>query len=163
MHSSPRASGAGGGAIFGAALAITLALACTSAPVAAQEVYKSVDAEGHVVYSDRGTTKDAPKSAVRVDEPDPAEVARLAKEQEVLKAAELVRERQQASDDKKKATEEHRKEVACQSARNYYLHLRDLNRIYHDDTAGNRRWYSDEEADALREHARQAMTAACGS
>jgi hypothetical protein len=147
------------GAIVGA----LLALAGVTTPAAAQQVYKSVDAEGHVIYSDRGSTKDAPKTSVRFDEPDPAEVARLAKEQEVLKASELARERQQASDDKKKAADDHRKAVACQSARNNYYRLRDLNRIYHDDGAGNRRWYSDEEADALKEHARQAMTAACGS
>jgi len=146
----------------GAMVAATLALACSSAPCAAQEVYKSVDAQGHVVYSDRGSIKDAPKTAVHVDEPDPAEVARLAREQEVLKAAELAREHQQASDDKKKATEQHRREMACQSARNNYYRLQDLNRIYHDDATGNRRWYSDAEADALKENARQAMAAACG-
>jgi hypothetical protein len=156
--SQPALECASRGAILGA----MFALACASAPATAQEVYKSVDAEGHVVYSDRGTTKAAPKSSVHVDEPDPAEVARLAKEQEVLKAAELAREHQEAADDKKKATAEHRREAACQSARNHYFRLRDLNRIYQDDAAGNRRWYSDEEADALKEHARQAMTAACG-
>jgi hypothetical protein len=150
-------------ALRAAFLGAMVALACASAPAVAQEVYRSVDAEGHLVFSDRGTTKGAPKTAVHVDEPDPAEVARLAKEQEVLRAAELAREHQQAADDKKKMTEEHRKEATCQSARNNYLRLRDLNRIYHDDTAGNRHWYSDEEADALKEHARQAMTAACGS
>jgi hypothetical protein len=149
-------------ALRGAILGAMVALACAAAPAAAQEVYKSVDAEGHLVYSDRGTAKGGPKTTVHVDEPDPAEVARLAREQEVLKAAELAREHQEAADDKKKATEEHRKQAACQSARNYYFHLRDLNRIYHDDSAGNRSWYSDAEADALKEHAHQAMTAACG-
>jgi hypothetical protein len=160
MRNSPTAFAAGARA---AILGALLVLACTSRPVHAQQVYKSVDAEGHVVYSDRGASKEAPKTTVHVDEPDPAEVARLAKEQEVLKAQELTREHQQAADDKKKATEDHRKEAACQSARNSYNRLRDLNRIYHDDADGNRRWYSDEEADALRERARQAMTAACGS
>jgi hypothetical protein len=147
----------------GALVGALLALAGVSPPATAQQVYKSVDGAGHVVYSDRGSTKDAAKTSVRVNEPDPAEVARLAKEQEVLNAAELARERQQATDDKNKTTEEHRKAVACQSARNNYHRVRDLNRIYQDDAAGNRRWYSDEEADALKEHARQAMTAACGS
>src|SRR5215469_14528519 len=147
------------GAIVGA----MLALACASAPAAAQQVYRSVDSEGHVVFSDRGASKDAHKTSVRVDEPDPAEVARLAREQEVLKAAELARERQQATDDRKKATEQHHKEAACESARSNYYRLRDLNHIFQDDAAGNRRWYSDEEADAAKERARRAMTAACGN
>lgn len=149
--------------LLAAIVGATLALACASAPAAAQDVFKSVDAQGHVVYSDRGGTKDAPKTSVRVAEPDPAEVARLAKEQEVLKAAELARERQEAADDKKKATDQHRKEMACQSARSNYYRLRDLNRIYQDDAAGNRRWFSDEEADVLKERARQAMTTTCGN
>jgi len=149
-------------AFLGAIVGATLALACASAPAVAQEIYRSVDSQGHVVYSDRGTTKDAPKTSVHVDEPDPAEVARLAKEQEVLRAADLARERQQAADDKNKASQDHRKAVACQSARNTYYRLRDLNRIYQDDAAGNRRWFSDEEADALKERARRAMTSACG-
>lgn len=141
----------------------TVALVCASAPAAAQQVYKSMDAQGHVVYSDRGSTKDAPQTSVHVDEPDPAEVARLAKEQEVLKAAELSRERQEAADDRQKATEQHRRDAACQSARTNYFRLRSLNRIYQDDAAGNRRWFSDEEADVLKERARQTMTAACGN
>jgi hypothetical protein len=147
----------------GAMAGALLALACAGAPAVAQQVYRSVDSAGHVVYSDRGATKEAPMTSVHVDEPDPAEVARLAREQEVLKAAELARERQQATDDRKKATEDHRKTVACQSARSNYYRLRDLNRIFQDDAAGNRRWYSDEEADAAKERARRAMTAACGS
>src|SRR5215475_7315502 len=138
MHRSPKAPvNTFRGAIVGA----TFALVCASAPAAAQEIYRSVDAQGHVVFSDRGLNRDAPKTAVHVDEPDPAEVARLAREQEVLRAADVAREHQQAADDKQKATEQHRKDMACQSARSNYYRLRDLNRIYHDDAGGNRRWY----------------------
>ena len=46
-----------------------------SHPALAQQVYKSVDAQGNVVYSDRGSTKNAPTTSVHVTEPDPAEVA----------------------------------------------------------------------------------------
>jgi hypothetical protein len=147
----------------GAVLAALVALGCPLRPLPAQEVYKSVDAEGHVVYSDRGGSKGAPKTAVHVDQPDPAEVARLAKEQEMLKAEDAQRSKQQAIDDKNKATQGHNRQVACQNARNTYYRLKDSARIYQRDAEGNRVYYSDEEADAMREQARRAMTAACGS
>lgn len=40
----------------------------------ADEVYKSIDAQGHVVYSDRPDSS-AHKAVVNVDRPDPKEVA----------------------------------------------------------------------------------------
>jgi multidrug efflux pump subunit AcrA (membrane-fusion protein) len=146
------------GAILGALVALF-----SLTPVPAQEVYRSVDAAGHVVYSDRGATKNAPKTAVRVEEGDPAEAARLAKEQQLLQAEETQRTKQQAIDDKNKANADHQKQVACQNARNYYYRLRDSGRIYQRDSDGNRVYYSDSEADTLREQAKRAMTSACGT
>jgi len=147
----------------GAIAGVVAALACAPLTLPAQEVYKSVDAEGHVVYSDRAPTKSAPKTTVHVDKPDPAEAARLAREQQMLQAEDAQRTKQQALEEKNKATQEHNRQVACESARNKYLHLRDSGRIYTRDADGNRVYYSDEQADAMREQARQAMTAACGT
>jgi hypothetical protein len=117
------------------------------------------------VYSDRGSTKTAPKSQVHVDEPDPAEVARLAKEQQLLDAAELERKKEQAAADHEKAIENRdlqQKHKACDNARNNYFRLNETNRIFKRDADGSRVYYSDAEADALREQAKRAMTAACG-
>ena len=147
-------------AAVGSALTVLLA-AAAAAP--AQEVYKSVDADGHVVYSDRSNTKSAPKTAVHVDKPDPAEVARLAKEQEMLKAEDAQRTKQQAAQDKTRAMQEHNRQAACENARNKYFHLRDSGRIFTRDADGNRTYYSDEQIDAMRGQARQAMNAACGT
>ena len=151
--------------VFGrAAPAALLALACVALP--AQEVYKSVDADGHVVYSDRGASKTAPKTAVRVNEPDPVEVARLAKQQQLLDAAELQRQKDQAAADRGKALSERtrqQKEKACENARNNYFRLRDTDRLYKRDAEGNRVFYSDAEVEAARAQAKQAMTAACGT
>jgi hypothetical protein len=147
----------------GAVLAALVALTCPSRPLSAQEVYKSVDAQGHVVYSDRGAAKSAEKTPVHVDQPDPAEIARLAKEQEMLKAEDQARAKQQQIDNKNKAAEDHRKQLACQNARNYYFRLIDSRRIYHPTDNGDRVFYSDEDADALRQKAKQAMNDACGS
>jgi hypothetical protein len=138
-------------------------LACISASLPAQEVYRSVDASGHVVYSDRGASKSAPKSTVHVNEPDPAEVARLAHEQELMTADETARERQQALEDKSRANQQHKKQQACDKARNEYYRVRETGRLYKRDADGNRVYYTDDDADALREQARRTMLAACGS
>ena len=158
QHSTP-ASGSCRGRT---ALAVLIALAAPGL-TPAQEVYKSVDAQGKVVYSDRGVTKNAPKTSLRVEPGNPAEAARLAKEQAELKAADLERSVQQAADDRNKATADHKRQVACQNARNRYYQLKDSGRIFKRDAAGNRVYYPDSEADSMREQARKAMIAACGN
>lgn len=147
----------------GAALGALVALCCPLTPVQAQEVYRSVDAEGHVIYSDRGASKNAPKTTVQVTEGDPAEAARIAKEQQLLQAEDTQRAKQQAIDEKNKSGADHQKQLACQNARNYYYRLRDSARLYQRGPDGNRVYYSDSEADTLREQAKRAMTAACGT
>jgi hypothetical protein len=146
------------------ALLVALVLSmCTACPLGAGEVYKSVDADGHVVYSDRADATGAQKSAVHSDPSNPAEAARLAKEQEIQKAEELQRTRQKLIDDTKKAQQDQIKQLQCDNARNRYYSLKDARRIFDLDAEGNRVFYSDAEADTRREEARQAMTAACGT
>jgi hypothetical protein len=127
----------------------------------AGEVYKSTDAAGHVVYSDRATTSTAQKSTLHVDQPDPVEVARNAKEQEILKAQAAQRKKQQAVEDLKKAQEDHNSKVRCENARNRYFSMKAARRLYSQDADGNRVYYSDTDGDAKREDARQAAAAAC--
>jgi hypothetical protein len=146
----------------GTALAL-LVLFVSARPGTAQEVYKSVDADGHVTYSDRGNTKNAPKTSLKVNEGDPAEAARLAKEQQLLKAEDVQRARQDAEDAKTKAAEDRQHETACKNARNSFNRIRDSNRLFKIEADGSRSYYSDEEADAMRAQAQRAMTAACGS
>jgi Domain of unknown function (DUF4124) len=147
----------------GAMIVALLALACAVAQLPAQEFYRSVDAQGHVVYSDRGAVKGALKTTMHVDEPNPTEVARLAHEQELLSADEAVRARQQALDDKNRVTQQRKKQQACEKARTEYSHMKESARLYQRDAAGNRVYYTDDEADVLREQARRAMVATCGS
>ena len=146
----------------GAVLAALVLLACPACPPRANEVYKTVDAQGHVVYSDRADTA-AEKTPVRVDPPNETEAARIAKEQEILKAEEIQRNRQKSVDDARKAQADSAAQVQCEKARSRYYALKDARRVYQRDADGNRIYYSDQEADAKREEARQAVTTACGS
>src|SRR5277367_2124022 len=135
---------------------------CPLSSPRAGEVYKSIDADGHVVYSDRADTS-VQKSVVRTDQPNPQDVARNAKEQEILKAEDNQRKRQQAVDDAKKAQQDHLRQVQCDSAREHYYALKDARLIYNRDADGNRVYYNDVDANAKREEASAAMAAACGT
>jgi len=142
---------------------VLLVLLAPARPAPAQEIYKSVDAAGHVTYSDRGTSKNSPKTTLKVEEGDPAEAARIAKEQELLKVEDVQRARQEALDARNKAAQDRQRETACKNARNSYFRVKDANRLFKLDAEGNRVYYSDEEADKMRVQAQRAMTTACGS
>lgn len=158
-HSRKRCDIAERSAVF-LALLLVVRPGC---PLLAQEVYKSTDAQGHVVYSDRASTSSAQKTVVHVDQPDPEEVARIAKEQQILNAQDIQRKKQQSADDKTKAQQDRDKQARCDAARNHYFSLKDARRVFHMDADGNRVYDTDAEADAQRAEALQAMTAACGT
>jgi hypothetical protein len=129
----------------------------------AQEVYKSVDANGQVIYSDRGSSKNAPKTSVHFEEANPAEAARIAREQQALNAADAARRKEQQADEKAQAAADKKRQESCRNARNEYDRLMNRRALYKLGADGQRAYYTDEEADALREQARKTMTAACGS
>lgn len=131
-------------------------------PSYADGIYKSVDAQGHVVYSDRATTPAAQKSVVHVIQGDPAEAARAAKETSILKAEENQRKQAQDLQSRNQAQQDHDKKALCENARNRYNSLKDMNLLYRLDAQGNRVFYTDAEADARKEQARMAMVSACG-
>jgi Domain of unknown function (DUF4124) len=152
-----------------------LTVACAAAVLAlltsvwhtanAQEIYRSVDAQGHVVYSDRGATRNAPKTSLHVEEGDAAEAARLARQQQLLQAQNAQRSKQDAAADKARESAERSHDQACKNARNDYYRLMDARRVAEPqrDADGNRVYYSDDEADALREKAKKAMDGACAN
>jgi len=145
----------------GAILAGLILLVCAPPLLRAGEIYKSVDAEGHVVYSDRADRPAAQKSAVTVQPPDSKEAARIAKEQAILQSEESQRNQQKLIDDAKKTQQEQVKRAQCDRARDHYYSVKDARRLYDRDADGNRVYLSDPDADAKREEARQAMAAAC--
>jgi hypothetical protein len=143
---------------------VMAAVLLIGAPEARADVYKSVDEQGHVVYSDRAITPASRKTSVDVQEADPQEAARLAKQQQMLKAVDDQRQQQESNAERVKLQTQQKqleKKVRCDSARNRYLSLKDANVIYHRDADGNKVFLPDTEADAKREEARKAMEAAC--
>jgi hypothetical protein len=150
-------------ATFGAVFTALALILWPADRLQANEVYKSVDAQGHVVYSDHPETGTEQKSEVKVEGPNRTEAARIAKEQAILNAEETQRNKQKSIEDAKKAQADHTAQVQCDAARNRYYQLKDARRIYDRDADGNRRYLSDPDGDTRREEARQAMSAACAS
>ncbi len=148
---------------FQVALAIATCLALApGAPRAGEtRVYKTVDAQGNVVYTDRGSEANASKTSVRFHEPSPEEVARLEKERQ---AAETRQMQEAVNSSLRRAQEvkaQQEKQAACERARNQFYSMKDAGRLYQRDAQGNRSYLTDAEADARREQARRLMEAAC--
>jgi hypothetical protein len=147
---------------WAAAVTAGLLFAAVSHPARADQVYKSVDAQGHVTYSDRPNAAGAQKTDVTYQQADPKEAARLAKEHQVLNAEDDQRKKQQFTTDKNKAQQDKDRQARCQAAKDHYNSIKD-GRLYKRDSDGNRQFMSDSEADAQRETARQVMNTACGT
>jgi len=132
-----------------------------SSTAPADQVYKSVDAQGHVTYSDRPSAG-AQKTDIVVQQADPKEAQRLAKERMLLKAEDDQRTKKTADDEQAKAKQDSKKKQLCDNARRHYNDIKDANRIYAVTADGNREFYTDAQADAMRTEAKRAMDAACG-
>ena len=132
-------------------------------PALADEIYKSVDAQGHVVYSDRPNSAAAHKTAIAVQQADPNEAARLAKERMLLKAEDEQRKSNQAADSRLRAQQDALKKEQCKNARDRYNFLKSVNRLFTPGADGSREYYTDAQLDAKREEARRKMTTACGA
>ena len=140
-----------------------LLFTCSVSPALADQVYRSVDAQGHVTYSDRPTTPSAQKTDVAVQQADQKEAQRLARENMLLKADDAQRTQKEATESQAKAKQDAEKKRLCENARNRYNDLKSVNRIYTVNADGTRDYFSDEKADATRQEAQRAMQAACGS
>jgi hypothetical protein len=137
--------------------------ACVIYPTAADQVYKSVDAQGHVTYSDRPTAVGARKTDITVQQADPKEAERLAKERVLLRADDDQRNRQQNDANRAKAQQDSEKKQRCETARARYNFLMSVNRLFEPTADGSRTYYTDAQADAMRAAAKRAMDDACGT
>ena len=141
---------------------LLLSLPLTAWPA---DVYRSIDAQGHVKYSDTPSP-----GAVLVSTADVAisagpgsEDAGSAK-QAIAKAANEASE-QVAQEEAQQAVEKDTAaahEAQCKQAQDAYQKSITARRLYTVDANGNRQYMSDQQADAQRVQYRMAMQAACG-
>jgi tRNA A37 threonylcarbamoyladenosine modification protein TsaB len=138
-------------------------LICLASPLTAPhagEVYKTVDAEGHVVYSDHADPN-APKSAVQVNVMSAKQAAGAPNSRQRKKPPTCNTGKQQAVEAAKIAKLDHDAKLQCDDAQKNFYAMKASERLYHQDSAGNRVYYSDAETAMKREEARQTMVLAC--
>lgn len=131
----------------------------------ADEIYKSTDAEGRVMYSDRPPAGKA--EVVRIESAPRNEAAALARAKRELQDIATLDQRRKrealAKAAEKKAAENaaKRKDQRCTEARNLYLGFTEHSRIYRRNEAGERVYYSAAEIDAERITSKQRMDEEC--
>lgn len=144
---------------------VAAGLLLTMAIVAAEDIYKSTDAQGRPVYSDRPlsstaervTIQSRPRDAAAAEERARQELAELVRRQE-------ERDRQTAASraaKQEKETAEKAQAERCIAARNRYFTFAEGNRLYRRDEAGNRVYYTGAEIDAERVAAKNKMDQEC--
>jgi hypothetical protein len=120
-------------------------------PLCAAEVYKTTDAEGHVVYTDHADPK-APQKAIQVDTSSAKQAARIAKAQAQHKAEDVQHRKQLALEAAKMAKLDRDAKMECDDAQKKFFALK---------ADGNPGAGADPAAARKREAARQAMIIAC--
>lgn len=141
-----------------------LVLMLTALPVLSDDVYRTVDPQGHVTYSDKPLTPASKKVEIDVIAANPQEAARLAKEQALANAdvAQQARQAaQQAGEQQKQANQEAVQRRRCDAARARYSIFAAGGRIFKMDDQGNRAFYSDEEIEAQRIASKAAVDSLC--
>jgi hypothetical protein len=130
----------------------------------ADDLYKTVDPQGHIVYSDRPLSSASQRISVQVTAPNPEEAARMSKEQAMLNAdaaQQAQQARHDADEQNKKAAQDATQKRRCDSARDRYAVFAAGGRIFKSDEQGNRVYYSDQEIEEQRQAAKAIMDTTC--
>lgn len=146
-------------------LAMLLTMLLSSSVLAsfanAGEVYKEVDAQGNVVYSDRPRDAAARRLDVDSKSTDPAAIAAR------REALEASREKRNEAQAKAAANTERKRDIAaqraanCEKARAYKQRVETAHRLYSTDDDGNRKYYSAAEHDAALAKGRDQVKEWC--
>lgn len=145
---------------------VAVALLCAAAvlPAAADEIYKSTDAQGHPVYSDRPLSPSAERIVVSAPKPSAqASASSAAQVQATTQRLEEESRQEQAKQAEQRAAQAAKANRAesCRRARDRYLAFAEANRLYRRDEQGDRVYYTGEEIDAERTAAEQSMKELC--
>lgn len=144
----------------------TALLGLLSVPGFADDMYKTVDAQGNVTFSDHPLSPASRRMSVDVTQGDPAEAARIRQQQAQMNAetAQSVKQSQQdASDQARKAALQAQQQQRCAAARARYAMFAAGGRLFRTDEQGNRVYYSDQEINQQRDAAKAAMEGACNT
>ena len=134
----------------------------------AQTVYKSVDEEGHLVYTDRPPEGYEVETVegVDIERTDRAQVNAANSAQASQRAAEgmtdEVRQQQDAEEAAMQAAADAERQANCDIASERLNKYTAARRLYRDLADGEREWLSDDEIDAARTKAALSVEKWCG-
>jgi tRNA A37 threonylcarbamoyladenosine modification protein TsaB len=155
---------------FAIALPVTIVLAAAAfsgtACAGDTQVYKTLDAQGNVVYTDTTSSANTQQTTVHYHEPSAKDLKGVEEQRKALQATEAQRLQQAVISNSARTQQEKQQQAQqarCESARRYFNSIKDAGRLYQHDAQGDRVYLTDPEADAKRTQARQAMTDSCGS
>ncbi len=138
-----------------------VALALAFAPLAGAQLYKHVDKDGKVTYTDQAP---AGADAKQIHVPKSVTSPPAGKSY-VAQDKDLDKKRKESRDKQGKAEEEAKKsqqaEQRCAQARTAHQYFVDGGRIFKNNEKGERVFMSDAEIDAERERTRREMDEAC--
>lgn len=156
-----------------AAGTVLACLAVTSIPVAAQTVYKSVDDEGNVAFTDRPPLRqqagDKPLDImeVQIRLTDPTVIAanrdETLKQERAQATADGIRQQQGAEDAERAARKAEQQAANCDLARARLKRYSEARRLYREDDSGERSYLTSDEIDAERVSAARAVEDWCGN
>ena len=130
----------------------------------ADDMYKTVDPQGHVTYSDHPLSPSSQRVSIEVKEGNAEEAARLTRQQAAMDAESALQMKQawqEADEQAKKAAQLAQQQQRCNAARSRYAMFAAGGRIFKVDAQGNRVYYSDEEIEQQRALTKAAMDSAC--
>jgi hypothetical protein len=142
--------------IFVTSVLITLALA---APAVAGDIYKSVNAQGVVTYSDTPPYPGAKPLDIRSRPTDPDVVAAERAELMGTRGEQSPPEQAEAAPDTEAQAAQRAEQ--CRLARERAAKYANAQRLYEPLPDGGRRYLTDEELDQARDEARQAIVRFC--
>lgn len=133
----------------------------------AQEIYKSTDAQGHTIYSDRPQGGGAQVVSIRPKPPSSTDL-RTTNEQRQAALVKMLDDRAQriAAEEaaqRKKVEDDKDREARCASAKSQFYAAASGRPQYHFDDAGNRVYYTALEPDAKRQTAQSQMVQVCAN
>lgn len=146
--------------MFRSLMLLTLTTATLCAGTAAADVYKYKDEKGNIQYTDKPPSLPAERLNVQSQRTDV--VAAQTRAQPAQQPSSSQQSRQQAAD-QKEAAELNAKDKAerCAKARERYDKYMNSQKLYEQDSKGERRYLSSDELDAARAAAKTSMDVMC--
>jgi len=129
----------------------------------AEDIWKWVDSQGHVQYSDRWTPGAV---LIKGDRPRANSSGSHSDDQAQLDATSKRIDDDLSREDAQRAVQKDQSEARaaqCKQAKEQYQKAIQARRIYHEDANGERTYLTDDEAEKARVQARLDMQNACGS